>query len=156
MSRWERNLPSPGPAGDESSSARDGGGRRRHLPTPWWSIGPVSRHASPLPYVTPLARPSQRRTFAPPPAPDAASGTRAFCVWHLCGSCVSYTLWFVVQARVIKFRPSVVGHALHLRRDAAQSAQDDAVAFALVPAGDRHFNTRNSSRCEGCRWRPAP
>ncbi|KAF7020872.1 LOW QUALITY PROTEIN: hypothetical protein CFC21_033921 [Triticum aestivum] len=60
----------------------------------------------PLPHL----RPSNAHAHASAPAP--ASGRRhAVHVWELgtlfmCGSCVSYALWFVVQARVAKQFPS--------------------------------------------------
>ncbi|XBI03182.1 hypothetical protein VPH35_131630 [Triticum aestivum] len=75
-------------------------------------------------------------TAAPHPhgARDMAAGT--LC---LCGSCISYALWFVVQTRVAKVFPSRYwATALTCAAGSLQSAAAAAVAFALTPTGDRH------------------
>ncbi|VAI79910.1 unnamed protein product [Triticum turgidum subsp. durum] len=73
-------------------------------------------------------------TAAPHGTRDMAAGT--LC---LCGSCVSYALWFVVQARVAKVFPSRYwATALTCAAGSLQSAAAAAVAFALTPTGDRH------------------
>ncbi|XP_037430868.1 WAT1-related protein At1g43650-like [Triticum dicoccoides] len=75
--------------------------------------------------------------------PDVASphGGRDMAVGtlFLCGSCVSYALWFVVQAKVAKVFPSRYwATALTCAAGSLQSAVAAAVAVVLAPAGDGH------------------
>ncbi|VAH72375.1 unnamed protein product [Triticum turgidum subsp. durum] len=82
-------------------------------------------------------RPSYAHAHASPPAPasvihgghDMAVGTL-----FMCGSCVSYALWFVVQARVAKVFPSRYwSTTLTCAAGSLQSAAAAGVAAVLAP-----------------------
>ncbi|XBI78732.1 hypothetical protein VPH35_088370 [Triticum aestivum] len=65
---------------------------------------------------------------------DMAIGTL-----FLCGSCVSYALWFVVQAKVAKVFPSRYwATVLTCAAGSIQSVVAAAVAVVLAPAGNGH------------------
>ncbi|KAM3272210.1 hypothetical protein ACQJBY_042420 [Aegilops geniculata] len=90
---------------------------------------------------THLLLPHLRQSFHANPHVASPHGGRDMAIGtlFLFGSCVSYALWFVVQAKVAKVFPSRYwATALTCAAGSLQSAVAAAVAAVLAPAGDGH------------------
>uniref|UniRef100_A0A453JS23 WAT1-related protein n=1 Tax=Aegilops tauschii subsp. strangulata TaxID=200361 RepID=A0A453JS23_AEGTS len=121
-------APLPRRLGQQDEAPRSCRGRRRHH-----GRQPLQGHPSPAaapPAVLPRQPPRRLATRRPRHGHRHAFPVR---------SCVSYALWFVVQAKVAKVFPSRYwATALTCVGGSLQSAVAAAVAVVLAPAGDGH------------------